>query len=62
MAIVKKWDLKDRSDGVELRFRLKDGSTQKAHLYDEDARDLAETICHVQDSDDRPVTEGKHVR
>lgn len=61
-TIVKKWDLKDRSDGVELRVEYKDGRRETLSFHDSDADDLSDALARVVGASDRPVTEGEHVR
>lgn len=61
-TVVKNWDLKDRTDGVELRVFFKDGSTRKLNFADLEVKELAGELDRIVDSDDRPVREGANVR
>lgn len=61
-TIVKKWDVKDRGDGVEIRAKYRDGRKERRNWSDEDVRELIEVLESMLESDDRPVTEGTHVR
>lgn len=61
-AIVDKWDVKDRGDGIEIRVQFTDGSRRLINVRDDDADVLAETIQTIIEDEDRPVREGTHVR
>ena len=63
-TIVKKWDVKDRGDGMEIRMRFDDGRTEKVNWRDSDAVELAETIQKIAETDDedRPVRGEPNVR
>jgi hypothetical protein len=61
-TIVKHWDLRDRGDGVEIRVTFKDNSTRKLNFRDAEVGVLARELEKIWVTDDRPVTEGEHVR
>lgn len=60
--VVQKWDIMDRGTGVEVRTKYSDERVEEEVWNDDDAKELAEEILRIVESDDRPVKEGQHVR
>lgn len=63
-TVVKKWDVKDRGDGIEIRMQFRDGRTEKVSWSNDDAGQLADLIQRLAETDEaeRPVMGGTHVR
>ena len=58
-TVMQGYDLKDRTDGIEINIWFTQGS-RKINISDDEAKELANELLRAVETDDRPVMDGKY--